>query len=135
MEVAMKTELLRWLLAVILAVLVNSACAESPHDSDCCVQWAVTVTSDVPSGVEIRLDGNLVYRATSSVLKHYVDLVRQADTVSHLVEVTVLAEQTEPATFAVGAVVQRRPGGDFESVLGQPKSLHVGDQLTLTVQQ
>jgi hypothetical protein len=119
---------------VCAAALLTFACGNAPHDPDCCVQWAVTVNSDVRFGVQMQIDGDLVYRADSATqFRHTANIVRPADPGSHVIDATILAAETEPGTFTVGATFQRRPGGGVEGLLSDPQSLRVGEHMTLTV--
>jgi hypothetical protein len=49
--------------------------------------------------------------------------------------VLMLGPGSEPATFTSTVTIQRRPGGPFEFLWGQPTSLRVGEHLTVTVRQ
>ena len=122
---------------VALAVaLVHTGCGNAPTDPDCCVQWVALVESSVPSGAEIRLDGQSIYRnASANLLVNRTELVRSADTNEHVFEFTVLAAETEPAVFGGRVTIQRRPGGEFEFLRSEPTELRVGGRIVVRVPQ
>jgi hypothetical protein len=112
----------------------TAGCGNAPSDSNCCVQWVALVESSVRAGVDIRLDGQLVYQNGSATqLVNRTDLVRSADSAEHVFEFTVVAVEAEPATFTATVTIQRRPNGDFEFLHSPSEQLRVGDRITVTV--
>lgn len=129
----MKPRLLVFLGSAALLAL-GPGCGNAPSDSNCCVQWVALVESSVRAGVEIRLDGQVVYQNPSaSLVVNRTDLVRSADDLDHVFEFAVVAADSEPAVYTATVTIQRKPGGDFEFLHSPSEELRVGDRLTVRV--
>ena len=113
----MKARLTLAACVVALAVaLVHTGCGNAPADPDCCVQWVALVESSVPSGAEIRLDGQSIYRnASANLLVNRTELVR--------------------SVFGGRVTIQRRPGGESEFLRSEPTELRVGGRIVVRVPQ
>ena len=115
-------------------LVLTSGCGSAPSDSNCCVQWVALVESSVRAGIEIRLDGKLIYEnASANQVVNRTELVRSADDAEHVFEFTVVAAEAEPAVFTATVTIQRRPNGDFEFLHSASEQLRVGDRMTVTV--
>jgi hypothetical protein len=133
MEVLMEPRLVAGVAAAAI-LLAGTACGNAPSDSNCCVQWVALVESNVRAGVEIRLDDQVVFENKSAnLLVNRADLVRPADAREHSFVFTVVAAESEPATFTATVTIQRRPGGDFEFLHSGPTELRVGERIAVEV--
>lgn len=120
--------------ACTAVLALTSACGNAPSDSNCCVQWVALVESSVRAGVQIRLDGKVVYEnAAANLMVNRTDLVRSADDAEHVFEFTVVAAEAEPAVFTATVTIQRRPNGDFEFLHSPSEQLRVGDRISVIV--
>jgi hypothetical protein len=113
-----------------------TGCGDAPTTSDCCTVWLINVLSDVHTGVEIRLDGESLYRQPAATeLNHQVEAYHSVITGPHTVEFQVLAEESAPARFNGRVLWQLRPGGSYSVKMFDEQVLSVGERYAVTVEQ